>query len=183
MRGVRGVDYEIWLATPELHAGFWRLVDRSGGPLACWRWLGSTPRYGRVKVARKSRQASRVAWEITNGPIPPGLHALHRCDNPPCCNPAHLFLGTHRDNMQDRNAKGRVASGDQSGARTRPERFPTKLTPEHVIAIKQLYAAGGVSQYALARQFGVCQGTIWHALKGRTWTTKLDLFSDGRKSA
>lgn len=88
-------------------------VDRSGGPAACWPWKGAwrtEKGYGRIlKDRRKGRalRAHRVAWELAHGPIPLGLCVCHACDNPPCCNPAHLFLGTMLDNNRDRDAKDR----------------------------------------------------------------------------
>jgi len=91
-------------------ATFWDNVDRSGGPEACWPWMRAVggKGYGNVPdgVGRTLR-SSRVAWELTHGPIADGLFVLHRCDNRPCCNPAHLFLGTAGDNIRDCVAKGR----------------------------------------------------------------------------
>lgn len=102
---------------PDVHP-FWRRVDRSGGPDACWPWMRvpSTGGYGLAKYKGRRRIASRVAWELTNGPIPGGMQVLHHCDNPPCCNPAHLFLGTVADNVADMIAKGRAAHQRDTGA-------------------------------------------------------------------
>jgi hypothetical protein len=93
----------------------WRGVDRSGGPDACWPWLGATSkRYGRLVswdlAAKRQRwhQAHRVAWESHHRARALDFDVLHTCDNPPCCNPAHLWLGTHADNMADKAAKGRA---------------------------------------------------------------------------
>lgn len=100
---------------------FWDKVC-FGQPDACWEWAGArkgSQGYGEFGVNRMPATAHRVAWELTHGPIPDGLFVLHRCDNPPCCNPAHLFLGTHQDNMADRDAKGRVAHGDAHYTRRR----------------------------------------------------------------
>lgn len=113
---------------------FWSLVDRSG---ECWVWVGSrfSNGYGQFRIGGRSVGAHRVAWELTNGPIPNGLHICHHCDNPPCVRPSHLFAGTHSVNMQDAMNKGRalnlgrflrehperVARGDRSGARLHPE--------------------------------------------------------------
>lgn len=91
---------------------FWAKIDKRG-PDECWEWLGSRKDkgYGQVQrtdeSGRKVLSSHRLAWEIANGPIPTGLFVCHHCDNPPCCNPAHLWLGTCRDNIHDMHAKGR----------------------------------------------------------------------------
>lgn len=89
---------------------FWAKVDQSGGPDACWPWTASlgTTGYGQVsRRGRMGKKCHRIAWELTNGPIPTGGAILHVCDNRPCCNPAHLRLGTIGDNNRDTAAKGR----------------------------------------------------------------------------
>ncbi len=95
----------------------------------CWLWDGGIGRggYGRFAVGRKTLRAHRVSYELHVGAVPRGeghhgTCVLHKCDNPPCVNPAHLFLGTNSDNTADRHAKGRDAKGDRSGRRTRPDR-------------------------------------------------------------
>lgn len=99
---------------------FWHLVDKRG-PDDCWPWQGSLyVGYGRIKDGQRGRVgAHRVSWELHHGPIPDGLWVLHRCDNPPCVNPAHLFLGTPGDNVRDMHAKGRW-----SRRATRPAQSP-----------------------------------------------------------
>lgn len=97
---------------------FWAKVDRRG-PDECWEWTTGRERYGYGHSVLGT--ASRVAWELTNGPIPDGQRVLHSCDNPPCCNPRHLFLGTQLDNVRDMMAKGRHryspnAPSQQAGA-------------------------------------------------------------------
>jgi hypothetical protein len=90
---------------------FWSKVDQSSGD--CWTWTAATYQgYGRFQVGgpkgNRTVAAHRMAWELTHGPIPDKLHVLHHCDNPPCCRPEHLFLGTIRDNNADAQAKDRM---------------------------------------------------------------------------
>lgn len=105
-------------------ARFWSKVDRSGGPDACWLWTGMrTPEgYGVFRLAGRNYGAHRVALAI-DGRDPGSLLGCHSCDAPPCCNPAHLWLGTVAQNIADRDAKGRTASGERNGARLHPERL------------------------------------------------------------
>ncbi|WP_150671015.1 HNH endonuclease signature motif containing protein [Pandoraea anhela] len=91
-------------------------IDQISG---CWNWIGTKDRvgYGRIKISLGSRaffrfsSAHRYAYELWIGRIPEGMNVLHRCDNRACCNPAHLFIGTQRDNMLDMHAKGRGPRG------------------------------------------------------------------------
>lgn len=106
---------------------FWSKVDRTG--TGCWLWLASLTGagYGQFWLNGRREGAHRVAWELTYGPIPDGLLVCHDCpdgDNPRCVNPAHLFLGTTKDNADDMVAKGRGATGDKAPARRFPERVP-----------------------------------------------------------
>jgi hypothetical protein len=90
---------------------FWARVDSSGGLWGCWPWMGARERngYGQLgnRILRKHLKAHRVAYELAVGPIPEGFLVCHACDNPPCCNPSHLFVGTGADNTHDMIAKGR----------------------------------------------------------------------------
>lgn len=140
---------------------FWAKVDKRGIG-ECWPWTGSRSPlgYGYITVRRKYTLAHRLAHELCVGPIPPGLFVCHHCDNPPCCNPAHLFVGTSGDNIRDAAAKGRMARGrDLPG---------TKLTEESVRAIRGALAEGATLK-AMANQYGVCDGTISRAKTGKTW--------------
>lgn len=87
---------------------FWARIDTT--QRGCWNWPGAMKvvGYGKVRWHGAEVYAHRKAWELINGAIPAGLYVLHRCDNPRCIRPAHLFLGTHLDNMKDMVAKGHV---------------------------------------------------------------------------
>lgn len=108
---------------------FWNKVDRSGD---CWTWQGSRDRkgYGRVSVNQRPVLAHRFSWTLSHGPIPDGLCVLHKCDNPPCVNPEHLFLGTIADNNRDMVAKGRHA---RYGSKFTHCRAGHEYTPENTV--------------------------------------------------
>lgn len=100
---------------------FWRNVEKTSG---CWLWVGKRHRqgYGWFWVDGKKCYAHRIAFAALVEPIPQGLWVLHHCDTPACIRPDHLYLGTHADNMRDRQLRGRTARGDRSGLRVHPER-------------------------------------------------------------
>lgn len=134
----------------------WRRVDRAA-PDDCWEWQGyiSTSGYGlmgRGTRAEGTVGTHRVAWEVTNGPIPAGLLVCHTCDNRLCCNPAHMFLGTIYDNAQDmkRKGRGRGAEGSSNGH--------AKLTRSQVDEIVQRY------EPAIGKGFGMVRPSNAEAL-------------------
>lgn len=142
--------------TPEFLARFWAKVDCTGGLFACWLWTASTVGgYGSIGWKRHVLVASRVSYEIAFGPFPDDLFVLHKCDNPPCQNPAHLFLGTKQDNVDDKFRKGRQA--DQHGEKN----SNCKLTDADVAEIRRLRLVCGVPRIELARSFGVSQQQIY----------------------
>jgi hypothetical protein len=134
----------------------------------CWNWLASKrgAGYGQIQPGGKGRSpltASRAAWDIFNGPIPEGLGVLHRCDNPACVNPAHLFLGTQITNMQDCSSKGRAKGPTGTGENS----VSHKLTDTVVDEMRSLHPA--LSQRAIARRFGVCQRTVTCVVNRLRW--------------
>lgn len=154
-------------ADPEERRGlarrFWSKVAW-GHSDDCWPWQGSRSNaYGHINVGGKIRLATRVAWALSTGEEPGSLNVCHRCDNPPCCNPAHLFLGTHAENMADMKAKGRQRSGGALGTL-----HPLcKLSEEQVAIIIRTRGRG--TGAALARRFGVSPSLICNIRKGRNW--------------
>jgi len=117
-----------------------------------------------------------VAWELLNGPVPGGMHVCHSCDNPPCCNPAHLFLGTAVDNAADREAKGRGnhASGDRCASRLYPGIRKGALNgrarlDEWAVCGIMARLLQGETQAGLARAYGVSHPTVNGIATGRTW--------------
>ncbi len=148
---------------------FWQKVDRRGDD-DCWLWRGATSRrgYGNFGVNGRSTVTSRYAWELTRGPIPKGLCVLHHCDNPPCCNPAHLFLGTRGDNARDMLSKGRHWS--QTGIQ--PLRGQAvgnaRLTEQAVRTIRRRYACGE-PQGQIAQGFGVSRTAIGRVVRSEVW--------------
>ena len=142
---------------------FWEKVDRRG-PDECWPWTASTSRgYGQIGSCRTMLKAHRVSYELHNDPVPDGLDVLHSCDNPPCCNPTHLFLGTHQDNMDDKVEKRRQSRGETNGQ--------AKLTEDQVDALRREYIKGSRTrgQHALARKYGVHQTHIRRIVRGESW--------------
>lgn len=145
---------------------FWTYVDVWGDD-ACWEWLGGRwgqMHYGRFKYRGATYSAHRVAWQLTHGQIPDGLFVLHRCDNPPCVNPSHLFLGTQKDNLVDRDRKGR--SVYHRGAAN----SAAKLSESAVAEIRAQYKAGRL-QRDIAKDFGTTQTNVSWIVRGLTWPT------------
>lgn len=113
--------------------------------------------------------AHRVSWELAHGQ-PPKDKALHRCDNPPCVRPDHLFDGTHADNMRDRNQKQRQHSGAKVGpVMWGSKNGRSKLSEDQVHEIRRRYSSGGISQLKLAEDYGVNQTKISAVVRGRSY--------------
>lgn len=150
---------------------FWKKVNvRSQNE--CWPWLGSSKEegYGRFWIAPHMYAAHSVSLFLHCGTWPSGLCTLHRCDNPRCCNPLHLFFGTDADNVADMHQKGRQAMGEKIWRNRRKTRGrKAKLTPEHVREIRRLYALPEWSQEALGKRFGVSQVQIGNIVRREFW--------------
>lgn len=162
-------------------------------PAGCWEWLGArTSRgYGSIGHAGRALKAHRLAYELATGRSPGKLFVCHRCDNPPCCNPEHLFLGTAADNMRDMAEKGRAgvvplerhplhcrpelrAFGSKNGAHTQPEKRPrgaahgrARLSVDQVEYIRATAKRGNYS--VIARELGVDNATVGRIARGELW--------------
>lgn len=148
---------------------FWEKVDVRG-PDDCWEWTASrrATGYGQIQAGeRKSAKAHRVAWELTHGPIPEGLFVLHSCDNPPCVNPAHLRLGTHAENMADRERRRRCEGPKK--ARVGEAHPMVKLTAGEVAEIRERHAGGGVWCTQLANEYGVSPSQVRRIIHRQSW--------------
>jgi hypothetical protein len=142
---------------------FWSKVDKSGD---CWEWTGALDKlgYGDFRQGQKHIKSHRVSWELANGKIPEGICVLHKCDNPPCINPSHLFLGTHADNMQDCTNKGRRSNPP---VRMGAGNNKAKLDNQKVLEIREV--AGTMSNRAIAAKFNVDPSVIGDVIARRTW--------------
>lgn len=131
---------------------YWAKVQKTD---ACWGWTAATDNhgYGFIMVNKVPKKAHRISWELHHGPIPDGLHVLHKCDNPRCSNPDHLFLGTHSDNMLDKVRKGRHGG----------------LSVEQVQEVRRRVRRGD-TQTLLAAELRVHISTINAIVRGRNWS-------------
>lgn len=144
---------------------FWTKVER-GRDEECWPWRASRlpDGYGQFGFDGAVKRAHRVAYFLTYGDFDKSLEVRHTCDNPPCCNPAHLLTGTHTDNMRDMAERGRAVCRDQKG-----EANPlSKLTADQVRQIRADRFAGEMVK-DIASRYGVTRSAVSMILSGRTW--------------
>ena len=153
----------------EIAERFWSQVDKTTTPTGCWEWTGhrNARGYGRIRINGRRRYAHHVALELAGYIIPfKGLQVRHYiCDNPPCCRPSHLRIGTRQEDRDDMTGKGRQARGERVAS--------AKLQQENVDEIRSLYAAGGISQRALAKRFGVSRKQISSIINGKAWAMSI----------
>lgn len=154
---------------------YWSRVIRPDDADACWGWIGARHEFGYGIMGgetwRSNAYAHRVSWVLHFGPIPRGRMVLHRCDNPPCSNPRHLFLGTAKDNWHDAVAKRRTFPQQHPELMPRGERNGfAKLTEAQVVDVLERFVAGGVTKAELAREYGVTPRVIFLIVTGQAWT-------------
>lgn len=144
-------------------ARFWAKVHRLGDD-DCWVWIAAQDKdmYGKFRVDGKDIRAHQYSWQLFSGrPVPPGIQVCHKCDHPYCVNPNHLFLGTTKDNTQDRHEKCRDARGEKIGS--------SKMNEEKVKEIRELYVTGNYTQDQLSNLYGVVQSVISSIVLEKTW--------------
>ena len=139
-----------------------RITARIQKSEGCWAWLGAhTSRgYGETWLANRFYTTHRLMYEVAYGPIPDGLDVCHTCDNPGCCNPAHLFLGTPSENGKDASRKGRLRIPIIRGV----SHCGAKFTAEQVREIRRAKAETGVTVTELARQYAVSRNVIYRVV-------------------
>lgn len=163
-------------------------IDRRE-PDECWHWVGkvNSGGYGSLWMGQRVLGAHVAVFTLCFHAVPHGQHVCHRCDNPRCCNPAHLFLGTPSENMLDAARKGRNGSqqhperrprGDNHWTKRLPEKVARgekvnasnrKLTREDVLAIRAAYRAGAGSQKQIGDQFGIGHAQVSRIVHGIRW--------------
>lgn len=153
---------------------FWSKVAITKNSDDCWEWQGSKARggYGNFfvgnGVSQKFEKASRVAYRLTYGDFPMQMYVMHKCDNPPCCNPNHLCLGTPLDNARDREAKNR--GGNRRTPDNKGEKHGMhKLTLNQVRGIRAKYSEKNITQEQLAKQYNVARSAISFVVNGKRW--------------
>lgn len=154
---------------------------------SCYLWQGGRcGDYGSFYCGPvlRAEYAHRISWELAYGPMGDGQLVCHDCpggDNPLCCNPEHLFLGSQKANLQDASQKGMMASGNRHGTKTRPDRVArgqrnggARLTEEQVLQMHRLARHRQLDYAELAGLFGVKPHTVYSILRGARWSHLLD---------
>ena len=159
-------------------AKFMANLPEDRDPEKCWEWQGSRlmNSYGRLHLSikytlpRKTVRTHRIAYELWVGEIPDGLFVCHHCDNPPCLNPDHLFVGTAADNIHDQMQKGRMGLGEDSARAI--------LTEKQVVRAREIYAEGDRSWTHISkigREIGASYAATYAIVKNKTWRHLLPL--------
>lgn len=148
--------------TPEQIDRFWAKVN-IGGPDECWEWTAGVTRngYGQFNLKPRLFYARRIAFLLGQQKQPTGLLVCHKCDNRLCCNPSHLFLGTHSDNMSDCASKGRLNTTDRHGEL----HSRARLSEKDIHEIRK----SDESQACLSARYGVCQAHISRIQLRKSW--------------
>lgn len=158
-----GVAHMKKYTTEQQAIAFWSKVAITADDNQCWIWLGGKIKggYGVWDWNGKTTTTHKIAWLYPNYTIPNGMQILHSCDNPSCCNPKHLRIGTHQDNMDDRSQRNRTAKHEKNGNR--------KLSLPIANDIRNAYKNGEKNVSKLSREFGVSRRQIDRIIDGVHW--------------
>jgi len=140
----------------------WKKINKKEND-DCWEWVGalSNNGYGAFVLNQKTYSSHRIVYELIYGSISSGYCILHKCNNPSCCNPSHLYLGTHADNSKQMVNEGRSCRGEKNGR--------SKLNVEQIREIRRLYSTGKYYQRELGIRFGVSRSEIGRIVNGIMW--------------
>ena len=168
-------DVKITLE-PNRHVIFWAKVSKAPHPKGCWEWTGWRDKdgYGAFRHDGNNKRTHRLSFQMHVGPIPDGLQICHTCDNPPCVNPAHLFAGTHQDNIDDKVEKGRQATGqtligNRNTARGERNMGGGKLSYQKADEIRLMYVPGEITHKEIAAIYGVHRSLVGHIIRNELW--------------
>lgn len=174
LRGFSDKETARFLATTdrEFAERFWSKVDTDGD---CWVWTGTAERgtYGQVGGGGIRMPATHAAWMLANlTPVPDGKFVCHRCDNPPCVRPDHLYVGDQFDNMADRRARGGYDNivRDPETVLRGEDHWAAKLNESDVLEIRRLFAQGQATTSQLADRFGLSQSSVGSIVRRENWT-------------
>lgn len=157
---------------------FWSKVDKKEEGNLCWVWRGSKSKegYGVFYLDKKIWVATRALYVLNYGIDPGDLYVCHKCDNPSCCNPGHLFLGTNSENLIDMRSKDRQAKGETHGTKTKVGKYKNgscsgraKLCPEQVIEIRRLHKEEHISYRGLSEMYSMNKSSLHQLIKKITW--------------
>lgn len=157
--------------TVPLNERFWAKVNQTSG---CWEWTGSRNPKGYGQIQRGGRGGGlvlthRLSWEIHNGSIPDSLFVLHKCDNPACVRPDHLWIGSKAENTADMMAKGRHKTAPPKRLLRGEDHPNARLTNDIVSAIRERCASGELSQSEAGRVYGLTSGSVNRIVKRLRW--------------
>lgn len=158
-----------WVSVDTPQERFWKKVDKTS---SCWLWMGKKTSRGygdfAVRIGKKilNFRAHRYSWEMIKGSIPTGSLVCHKCDNPPCVNPEHLYLGTQSDNIRESVKKRRHSTCHYKG-----ENNPgAKITKEIIMEIRNSYIPRKITQQFLAHKFNLTQSYVSEILSRKVWS-------------
>lgn len=139
---------------------FWKYVKKTSN---CWNWIGGINKfgYGRIALKPKVLLVHRFSYELHKGNIPYDRYVLHSCDNPKCVNPAHLYLGTYKDNSRDMYSRGRAVLGEN--------RSQAKLKNDQAKEIRELYKTGNYSHRGLASKYNISSAAVFNIIHNKTY--------------